>query len=217
MHVYEDTVDELASYAVFSYDVEEADEAYLAGGPAAEKPTITVCRDPKPSDPVYQAFGHSTTRIPGREGPIVDTGAVYNVSGMAAIKRQAAEAETAGHKVVWEKLPKPKAVGGVGKGVEHCYLQALVPGRTQDGRLVRYVTPVIEGESAVPSLYGLNPMSNENTYFGCRHGLMAMIPEGKDDKIIWPEGTRFIKCDKAPSGHWIMGLNHWQDTDKPKQ
>ena len=63
--------------------------------------------------------------------------------------------------------------------------------------------------SSVPPLVGLEMMSRNNVYFGTRRGTFTMIPEGTDDKIIWPKGTPHIDCVKAPSGHCLLTVSSW--------
>ena len=67
---------------------------------------------PTPSGTHDKAYSHSSTRIEGCEGPIVDTGAFHNLSGRDSVERQAADAKAAGHEVRWELLKKPKHVSG---------------------------------------------------------------------------------------------------------
>ena len=52
-------------------------------------------------------------------------------------------------------------------------------------------------------------MAKNNVYFGTRKGTFTMIPEGSDDKIVWPPGTRHFQCQKAPSGHWLLTASAW--------
>ena len=52
--------------------------------------------------------------------------------------------------------------------------------------------------------YGLDSMEAENTCFGTRNGFMAMFPDGEEDEIVWPQGTRFVQCERAPSRHWLL-------------
>ena len=113
---------------------------------------------------------------------------------------------------------KPKSMSGVGDAAKTCTHQATVYGCLENGDLMCYAAPVIpngpSGSSPIPALYGLNSMSKENTYMGMRKGLLAMVPEGKDDEIVWPQGTRFIQCQRAPSGHWFILVSCW-DKRKP--
>ena len=148
--------------------------------------------------------------IPGVETMIPDTGSVFSLSGGDSIARKSQEAEANGYKTVWEPLPKTKHVSGVGDNSKSCTHKAKVPCALEDGSLLNYVTPVVNGSpSPIPSLYGLDDMAAQNTYFGTSNGLMAMIPQGSDDQIVWPKGTRFIQCRRAPSRHWVMTTSNW--------
>jgi hypothetical protein len=57
-------------------------------------------------------------------------------------------------------------------------------------------------------------MAAENVYMGTRGGLMALVPDGAEDKIVWPPGTRFRQCEKAPSGHCLVVISHWDKLGK---
>jgi hypothetical protein len=158
---------------------------------------------------------HSMTSIPGKEGMVVDTGAWENLSGGDSIRRQEAAALQAGHATRWQRRARPKHVSGVGDNAKVCLEDAVVPGCLNDGTLIKYTTPVISGDpSTTPTLYGLKDMEAENTYFATRKGVLAMIPEGTDDQIIWPQGTRFVQLERAPSNHWILTTSNW-DKAKP--
>ena len=135
----------------------------------------------------------------------MDTGAVHNLSGGDAVRRQNAEAMEHGVRVSYATLMKPKRVSGVGDQAKSCKVTASIPGVRSNGEAIVYETPVVSGDpSPLPGLYGLISMASEQTYFGTHNGLMVMIPKDADNKIQWPYGTRFNQCDKAPSGHWIM-------------
>jgi len=208
----DDDDDETFYCPVFSWeeeDILESGKAVVHTGP-----------EPGPNSNSTHAYIHGSTNIPGKEGLLVDTGAWENLSGGASINRQAAAAEKAGHKTEWKRLAKPRNVSGVGGRARTCTHQAEVPGRLTNGAIIKYATPVIPDEesgepSTVPSLYGLRSMEEENTFFGTRNGLMAMVPDGRENEIVWPEGTRFIQCERAPSNHWLITVNNW-DVDVSK-
>ena len=86
------------------------------------------------------------------------------------------------------------------------------------GVAMKYTTPVMDGRqgkpSPCPTLGGLEWMASMNVYFGAANGLMAMVPAGKDENIVWPEGTTFIKCEPAPSGHWLMTTNNYNKANR---
>jgi hypothetical protein len=140
----------------------------------------------------------------------VDTGAYENLSGGDSIRRQAAAAKAAGFMTQWTVRDRPKQVSGVGDSAKQCVHDALVPAALSNGTFIRYNCPVISGDpSPTPTLYGLKDMSANNTYFGTRFGRMIQIPEGTDDQIIWPKGTKIIQCERAPSMHWLLTTNNW--------
>ena len=156
------------------------------------------------------AYNHSSVRLPYGEGLVVDTGAVEDLTGLDFIRRQSIAAEQYGHSTAWESLANPKRLSGVGDSTKTCTHQAKVVGALETGELVQYTAPVIPGEpSPVPPLYGLNSMSAENTYFSARSGTMHLVPHGRESEISWPEGTRTRQCVKAPSGHWLLAVSHW--------
>ena len=106
-------------------------------------------------------------------------------------------------------------VPGVGGRASTCTHEAVIPCRLNNGEYIKYSTPVIPDDgpgrpSTVPSLFGLDSMATMNTYFGTRNGLMAMVPDGREDEIVWPRGTRFISCERAPSRHWLITTNSWK-------
>ena len=184
--------DEEEDFPVFSWEEEDYSQMIVRTGPG----------------PTVKAFNHSATRIPGKEGLLLDTGAVDNLSGDAPIQRQGDIAAKHGHPVVWEQLLKSKNVSGVGGAAKTCTQQAVVTGKLENGVLIKYHAPVIS-DSEVPPLHGLDSMASMNTYVGTKHGKLAMIPDGTDNDIIWPKGTTFIQCQRAPSRHWIITTSNW--------
>jgi hypothetical protein len=158
------------------------------------------------------AFNHGTVRPAIGEGLVVDTGAVEPLSGLDFIMRQSAESKKHGLETQWYILDKPKNISGIGDNAKTCTHKAKVYCALETGELVSYTTPVIpkdlpSGTSPVPALYALDDMAAENTYFGTRNGLMALVPN--EASIQWPEGTRFRQCEKAPSGHWLLKVSAW--------
>jgi len=158
----------------------------------------------------HEVFSHSTAQLIGEEGLLVDTGAVNNVSGMEFIKRQTKASEQYGYHTTWEQLDKVQHMSGVGDNTKMCTHQATITGILSTGELMQYSAPVIPGNpSPVPPLYGLKSMAKENTFVGTRQGNLAMVPDGKEEEIVWPKGTRFIQMKKAPSGHWLIPISNW--------
>ena len=116
---------------------------------------------------------------------------------------------------MWSQLTHPKRMAGVGKTTETCTHQAGVYGVSDAGDLMIYTAPVVPPDSEtgapslLPPLYGLVSMAECNAFMGTRHGLLAQVPDGAESQIVWPPGTKFIQCRKAPSGHWLMVVSNW--------
>jgi hypothetical protein len=164
---------------------------------------------------------HTATRLlGGKEGLLVDCGAVEDLAGLEHVQRQTAMAEQYGFPTTWSQLDQAKTMSGVGTGAVTCQHQATEHGVLETGELITYSPTVVPPDpqtgkpSNLPALYGLKSMAAENVYMGTRNGLMAFVPPDKTEEIIWPVGTRFRQCEKAPSGHWILVTSHW---DKLKQ
>ena len=154
---------------------------------------------PKPE--AIQVYSHSHTRIPGKEGLLMDTGAWDNLSGGDSIERQENEAKQNGYHTKWEQLPNIRKVGGVGHGHQQCSMRCTMPMCLPSGVVMKYTTPVMDRQQGIPSpcptLGGLKMMASMNVYFGTACGLMALVPKGKDEEIVWPKGTTFINCEPA--------------------
>ena len=158
-----------------------------------------------------QVYNHSATRLEGEEGLLIDTGSKYNLTGSDFVERQSHQARQHGYDTTWRMLTKPKILAGVGKGQEESTDVATVRGIVQTGDVVEYQAPVLRGAaSAVPPLYGLEPMAQRNTYVGTRSGVLHEVPIGKEHLIQWPEGTVHRQCTKARSGHWCLPVSHWK-------
>ena len=197
------------------FEWEEEDILLANPNAAASKFEMTETNEKR--KPQHQSsYSHSATRIEGVEGLLVDSGAVSNLTGGDFVTRAANLAKQHGRSVKWFKLPKPKCVSGVGDQAKSCEYQACVPGMLENGQEIRYIAPVIGGDpSPVPPLYSLECMADTNTYMGMRSGLLAMVPDGAEREIRWPQGTTFIQCKKAPSGHWLVVCSAWESHQGP--
>jgi len=159
----------------------------------------------------HQAYNHGRVSLEHGEGLVVDTGAVTCLSGMDYVNRQHRDAQRVGLSVEWQLLNKPKILSGVGDNTKRCTHQAQIPCMLDTGNTMLYNPTVIPGSpSPVPPLYSLDAMAWLNTFFGTANGLMAHVPKGKEDQIIWPEGTTFNQCHKARSGHWLLRVSNWK-------
>ncbi len=171
------------------------------------------------SDLEHQSvYNHTEAKISDEEdGLLVDTGARRNLTGRNLVDRQSCTAQRHGYKTTWTTLDQPRRMSGVGKGAQIAHRAATIHGVVGEGDQISYSAPVLEEEGAeVPALYGLDPMAARNTYVGTRTGRLHMIPEGKDDEIIWPKGTRVIECKKARPGHWMIPISRWHKLKRKK-
>ena len=64
-------------------------------------------------------------------------------------------------------------------------------------------------ESDIPPLVGIDDMSAMNCYYGAKFGTLPMAPHGREAEIKWPAGTRHIQMERAPSGHWLVIVSHF--------
>jgi hypothetical protein len=90
------------------------------------------------------ASGHATTRIRGKEGIVLDTGAVKSLTGSRFVRAQGEIARQNGAEVKWYQLDTPKRVGGIGSREEVCRYNALVPGRLADGEPMECIASVVQ-------------------------------------------------------------------------
>ena len=184
------------------------EEDYQQPSPQDDKGTLNPVEVPS-------SYLHSSTRIPGHEGLLPDTGAVKDLSGQEFVDRQTSEAHQHGYDTVWYDLPKPQGVSGVGGVDKICRQKAAVHCCLTDGTLMKYCPAVIPG-SGVPPLVGVDTMSKLNVFFGTRQGTFTMVPDGQENDIIWPEGTKHYQCVKAPSGHWLLTVSAWISSQQSK-
>ena len=134
------------------------------------------------------AHGHATTRIPGKEGILPDTGSVHSLTGSRFVRTQGKLANQNGMEVRWSELPTPRQVGGVGGQAGTCRYEALVPGRLANGESLEYCAPGVPtdgdgNESDIPPLIGLKDMAQHNVYFGTKLGKVSMVPHGQEPSI----------------------------------
>ena len=163
------------------------------------------------SDEKAQEMWHSIT---GRKkGLLVDTGAVKPLTGGAFVRSQIADMEAKGFQAIWTALAQPEFMRGVGRGSQKCSWKVDLVGALHTGELISYQAPVLDSEpddpgaDGVPPLYGLCQLGELNSLFNSRTGELICLPEG--ESVSYPAGTRILQCEKAPGGHWLLGVDHW--------
>ena len=86
-------------------------------------------------------------------------------------------------------------------------------GALHTGELISYQALVLDIDPSdpsgdgVPPLYGLCQLAELNSLFNSRTGELVCLPEG--ESVKWPPGTRVLQCERAPGGHWLLGVDHW--------
>ena len=99
-------------------------------------------------------------------------------------------------------------VSGVGKESEKCTMVQSVPGVLEDGTFIQYDAPRIPG-SSVPALCGMQTLDEHNMGVLPWSNQLVKVPKGKEQDIIWPEGTTFIQCRRAKTGHMLLPIGHF--------
>ena len=156
---------------------------------------------------------HSIT-IPNRAGIIIDPGAYTNLIGENTAREFAKLAKEHGFQPRQWRM-KPMYVQGVGEGQQKCEWTVSIPiacNLSIDGKrccLNYFEAPVVGGSGArLPALLGLRSLSALSATLSMREGLEALfIPVSGSSANN--EAQRKCPLSKAPSGHLIMTIDHW--------
>jgi hypothetical protein len=68
----------------------------------------------------------------------------------------------------------------------------------------------------VPALLGLQAMDAHNIGVLPWANQLVQVPVGTEKDIIWPEGTKFINCKRAKTGHMMLPIGHFNAKEKMK-
>ena len=164
---------------------------------------------------------HSMTRLTdGRLSMLLDIGSVGNLTGELTAREMAKAALKANRTPSQYQRAKPLNVSGVGKGSEQCHHNCKLPvslNKAGGGSIkANFDTPIIPG-SELPALLGLD------TVRGCRGiidtntlRLYLLGPGDYDLSKALPPGTECIQGELAPSGHFVIPCDSFdqEDTDK---
>jgi len=99
-------------------------------------------------------------------------------------------------------------VSGVGKDSEQRKVIQSIPGATADGELLTCEAPKIPN-STVPALCGMQTLDEQNIAVVPWSNQLVRVPKGKEHEIIWPQGTTFVQCKRAKTGHMILPIGHF--------
>ena len=109
-------------------------------------------------------------------------------------------------------------MSGVGKGTQKCTHNVLLPismpratddqtnGPTFDGH---FEAPVVPG-SEIPGLLGFDTCRRRKVLIDCNDMKMYMLGPGEYDLLpLLPRGTSVIQGQVAPSGHFVIPIDHF--------
>ena len=107
-----------------------------------------------------------------------------------------------------EEQPSSIVVSGVGKDSETCEVVRSAPGALEDGSLIKFKAPDIPN-STVPALCGMEAMDEHNMAPLPWSNQLVKVPKGRENEIVWPQGTTFIQCRRAKTGHMMLPIGHF--------
>ena len=143
-----------------------------------------------------------------REGLLVDTGAVGNLTGDRWVSRVQALCEPYKQGVVWEDMAKPLSINGVGQGGSACNKTITAPLALADGSRAQFTAPVIPN-SDVPALLGNASMSQHRVLIDVMNKKLFMVGHGGYSLQLSP-GSRSLDLETSPSGHLLLPVTEWQ-------
>lgn len=156
---------------------------------------------------------HSSVRLNrGREGLVIDTGAVKSLSGDAWVQRTKAIGELHGHGTNIVALERPFGIEGVGNGSNQVTQQAVVPIALSNGFVGTFKTSMVS-TSEIPALYGLEPMIEQKTILDLHNGKMILLGEGGYELKLSP-GSVVLDLERAPTGHIMLPITEWPEYEK---
>eukprot|EP00971_Amphidinium_carterae_P336659 6473146-Amphidinium_carterae.1 len=157
--------------------------------------------------------------MPQERGLLPDTGAFDNLAGSQWIRAQAADASRHGMASRQEPLSTPTQVQGVGHGIQSCSFQATVPiGLLDDNghpQLLEYSSPVLESTAGIGhiALLGAKSLEHNKVLLDTAAGTFTTVGPG-GYKIEFSPGSRTYQMVRAPSGHWVLPINRFQQRQR---
>lgn len=151
---------------------------------------------------------HSSVRLKDdREGVVLDTGAVFSLSGDQWVNRSKEIGEKFGHGSSVTQLDRPFGIEGVGQGSNKVQQSAVIPIALQHGIIGTFTTNVVN-QSPIPALCGLNPMISQRTILDLVNGKMILLGEGGYNLNLSP-GSVVLDLERAATGHLILPTSEW--------
>jgi hypothetical protein len=165
-------------------------------------------------DPHSCSAFHAKVHLEGKEGLVIDTGAVDNLAGDQTIRRLEMLAAQNGHGTAYSELPHRLPVDGVGAGSSECSHACKVPIMLSDSTLANYSSPMIT-DSSIPALLGTRSMTEHRVLVDLVHDQMIMLGAGGMQLTLSP-GSRVLPLQRTPTGHLIIEASAWPNKDNPQ-
>ena len=169
-----------------------------------------------------QRVYHGATRLAGKlQGPVVDPGSIYNLSGDRWAKEMYRIAEANGREAAQKKRDKPLQVAGVGHGTQGAKYDVNIPvalktaaGDFKDGN---FDAPCI-ADSDIPGLLGLRSLEENRSLLDTVNSKLYFLGPGDYDLMaMLPPGTECYDLQKSTSGHLILPMTHYEELDVVKK
>ena len=156
-------------------------------------------------------FLHERTRLSsegdGRDGLLVDCGAIGNLSGERTAQRLADKCKRFGIPYKRNSMTNTVRVEGVGK--EHQEVKEIMTIPTCIGGDIGLFRAPIVPDSDIPNLLGLATMEQHRTFLDIA-GRKYIIPGPGTVQVTLPKGSKILNLEKAPSGHLILPCDQWK-------
>jgi hypothetical protein len=151
---------------------------------------------------------HSEVRLSGKEGLLIDTGAVENITGMDFVDRIKKLVKNHGQGVLIKPLETSISVGGIGQGDDSCENSVTLPACLADGHVGTYTAPVINNRQ-IPALLGLESMTRQRAIIDTHNNIMICAGQG-GYKLNLSPGSKTYKLEKSKTGHLFLPITEWQ-------
>ena len=151
---------------------------------------------------------HSLVRLKRGEALVIDTGAVFSLTGSSFAQRLLEESRKHGHGGLLAPHPKPYSIEGVGKGTNTVSELLKSPIAMSNGQVAEYHASVIPG-SECPGLLGLNPMRKQRVVLDLFIERYISVGPGGCELKLSP-GSISLPTEFAPTGHLMLPISNWQ-------
>jgi hypothetical protein len=155
---------------------------------------------------------HQMVQLTGKkEGIMLDTGAIENLTGDGWVTRVTHLLHEFGQRVIFKPLARALGVEGVGTSANVCRSECIVPIVLDDGTVATYRAPVI-ANSQIPALWGLKSMKDKRIIIDTYNERMYMIGHGGYTLQLSP-GSKTHQLQQAQSGHLMLPVTAYLDQD----